>query len=170
METWAKKNRRDKCDDILFKMLSAGYKPDPISCRQLLNVHASTDLADSADRTEEVLQRLLQAGVKLDEYLLVSQLQAWSKSRSPIAANKAEVALSKGIASGVKPTATLFNILLDTHGKSRQADSPEVISVLFGLYEILEYRLLPFFSCSNTVFVDVKNAALISSVMWCRVV
>ena len=141
METWAKKNRRDKCDDILLKMLSAGYKPEPISCRQLLNVHASTDLADSADRTEEVLQRLLQAGVQLDEYLLVSQLQAWSKSRSPIAGNKAEAALLKGINSGVKPTATLFNILLDTHGKSRQSDSPEVkkLSLFYSYFIFILY-------------------------------
>jgi pentatricopeptide repeat protein len=132
METWAKKGRRDKCDSVLLKMLSAGYKPDPLSCRLLLNVHASTDLADSAERTEETLQRLLQAGVRMDEHLLISQLQAWSKSKSPVAANKAEAALAKGLANGVRPSATLFNVLLDTHGKSRQPDSPEV-PLLFPL-------------------------------------
>ena len=125
METWAKRMRRDKCDSILMKLLAAGYKPDPSTCRLLLSVHASTDLADSAERTEEALQRLLQAGVRMDEHLLISQLQAWSKSRSPAAANKAETALAKGIAAGVRPSVTIFNVLLDTHGKSNQPDSPE---------------------------------------------
>jgi Pentatricopeptide repeat domain len=132
MKAWADKGRRDKCDSVLMRMLSAGYKPDPISCRLLLSVHASTDLADSAERTEEALQRLLQAGVRMDEHLLISQLQAWSKSRSPIAANKAETALAKGLASGVPPSAALFNVLLDTHGKSKQPDSPLVCMIWHG--------------------------------------
>jgi hypothetical protein len=35
---------RNKCDDILTRMLAGGYKPDTESCRQLLSVHASIDL------------------------------------------------------------------------------------------------------------------------------
>jgi Pentatricopeptide repeat domain len=117
---------RDRCDEVLSRMLADGYKPDPESCRLLLAVHAGVDSADSAERVDGVLQRLSQSGVKLDSFMLSSQLQAWGSSKSLSAPRKAEAAFAAGTAAGVSPSVDLYNLLIGIHGKSAQVDAPEV--------------------------------------------
>ena len=41
------------------------------------------------------------------------------------------------MAAGVRPSVTLFNVLLDTHGKSRQPDAPEVTPTPDSLIAVL---------------------------------
>jgi hypothetical protein len=57
MSAWARRNRGDMCDNTLSRMLAAGLRPDPLSCRMLLSAHATSERADSAERTDAALQR-----------------------------------------------------------------------------------------------------------------
>mmetsp|Transcript_27550 Transcript_27550/g.37882 ORF Transcript_27550/g.37882 Transcript_27550/m.37882 type:complete len:1909 (-) Transcript_27550:548-6274(-) len=125
-------NNADLCESTIFKMMSAGFKPAPYTCRIVLNALATASSLVPAERIENAVNRMMQMGVQLDTYMLSSLLQALSRTYTSTtssidasAADRAEVWFQRAFKSGVTPTLEQFNQLISVLSKTNRDDSAE---------------------------------------------